>query len=358
MSPVQATILVAVTDPVLHPEATHIAAATGRRIIDTVKPAEIARHYRRVDAVLIDAATATTLSELPQRPKVYFLAADPGPVDWQLALECHADRALVIPAQAAELLGALGRERRPEDATSRVLGISGSAGGAGASTLAAATARKAVRAGEVVLVDADPAAGGLDLLLGLEDAGGARWQDLSFGEGAIAVDDLQAALPRSRDGISVLTGARSTIVDPYHLSGAELISALESLRGGPKLTIVDLPGHGEVTEAAVEHCDRVLLLVPAEVRPVAAAAQQIARWRSRQVEVSLILRHRGWSGLGIAEVEKVTKAEVIAELGTVARLAKQTEMQGLPDSLPRALSLAAAAVLAEAELHSGERVPR
>lgn len=358
MSPAQTPILVAISDPVLHPEAIHIAAATGRRIIDTTEPAEITRHYRRVDAVLIDADTLTELGELPRRSQVFFLAADPGPVDWRLALRCHADNALVIPAQAAELLGALGRERRTGEGVGAVLGVSASAGGAGASTLAAAVARQALRSGEVALVDADPGAGGLDLLLGLEDANGARWQDLRFGEGAMSVKELRAALPTSRDGISLLSGARVTIADPHVLSGSELISALESLRSGPGLTVVDLPVGREVTEAAVEHCDRVVLLVPAEVRPVAAAAQQIARWRARQVEVEVILRHRGWSGLGVAEVERIIRAEILAELGTVSRLPRQAEMQGLPETLPRPLLHAAQACLAAVgaeELVGGRR---
>ncbi|QGU06280.1 hypothetical protein COCCU_01600 [Corynebacterium occultum] len=358
MSPAQTPILVAISNPVLHPEAIHIAAATGRKIIDTTEPAEIIRHYRRVDAVLIDADTVSGLGELPRRRHVYFLVADSGPVDWRLALGCHADNALVIPAQAAELLGALGREKHSAEGQGKVLGITGSAGGAGASTLAVALARQARRVGEVALIDADPRAGGLDLLLGLEDVSGARWQDLSFGEGAIAVGELRAALPTSRDGITLLTGARATIADPYELSGSELISALESLRSGPELTVVDLPVGREVTEAAVEHCDRVLLLVPAEVRPVAAAAQQVARWRSRQVEVELILRHRGWSGLGVPEVENITRAEVIAELGTISRLSKQTEMQGLPENLPRPLLLAAQAGLAAVEVLNREQLRR
>ena len=38
-------ILVAVGDPVIHPEATHVAAATGHGVVDTVDPREITRRF-------------------------------------------------------------------------------------------------------------------------------------------------------------------------------------------------------------------------------------------------------------------------------------------------------------------------
>lgn len=345
-----ATILVSVSDPVLHPEALHVAAATGRRVIDTTDPAEISRHHPRADAVLVDAANAGVVSGLPRRRQIFFLVADPGPVDWRAALEVHAEQALVVPAQAAELLEALGREGAGASDGGVVLGVTGAAGGAGASTLAAAIARTAGAGANPTLVDAAPGAGGLDLLLGLEEAGGARWPELRLGQGSTAADDLRAALPGTSDGIAVLTGARSTVVDGYRLTESELTAALASLRGGQGLSVVDLPAGAELTETVVEHCDRVVSLTPAEVRPVAAAAQQLARWRARQVETHLVVRHRGWSGLDLPDIERVTRSEVIAELGTVGRLAKQTEMEGLPLALPRPLSTAAQAVLAELDL--------
>jgi len=53
------TILVSVTDPVLHPEAINIAAATGMDIIDTSDPRDIVRHAPKAAAILVDATTAT-----------------------------------------------------------------------------------------------------------------------------------------------------------------------------------------------------------------------------------------------------------------------------------------------------------
>ncbi|WP_143336626.1 hypothetical protein [Corynebacterium pacaense] len=106
-------LLVAVADPVLHPEAMHIAAATGRPIIDSTSPQDLARHFTRVSAVLIDAEMATLIASGPPRPRrerVFLLGSDPGPIDWQCAMGVHAEQALLLPAQAPELLAALGRE--------------------------------------------------------------------------------------------------------------------------------------------------------------------------------------------------------------------------------------------------------
>lgn len=340
------TILLAITDPVLHPEALHLAAATGRKIIDTTDLDAVVRHFPRAGAVLLDAGAVEAVAGLARRPQVYFLAADPGPVDWQAALRSHAEQALVIPAQATDLLQILGREETPTEASGRVIGVTGACGGVGVSTFAAAIARTA-RVEEPALIDADPTAGGLDLLLGAEEVVGARWQDLRFGDGAVSGTDLRRALPTTADGITLLSGARSTIADPHQLSPEELVAALNNFRAGSSLSVVDLPTRGPCRAAAVDHCDLVVLLVPAEVRAVAAAAQQVARWRSDQVEVALVVRHRGWSGLDIADIEKLTRTEVLAEVGTIASLAKQVEMQGLPETLPKTLRLPAQAVLAQ-----------
>lgn len=356
-------LLVAVGDPVIHPEAMHVAAATGHAVVDTVDPRDITRHLPRADAVLLDAETASHVATLGRRPRLYFLAADPGPVDWRAAMTCHAEQALVLPAQAAELLAELGHVTDPHGAPGgagtgsatapgTVIAVTGACGGAGTSTLAAAIARTAARdgLGPVTLVDGVGNSGGLDLLLGIEDDAGARWPDLRLGEGAVPGTDLRAALPATGDGIAVLAAARSTVVDPFRLDPQAVSTVLGSLRGSTGVTVVDLPPEGllrESGEAVLDACGQVALLVPAEVRAAAAAASLVARLVRSRTPVAVVARHRGWSGLGVADLERIIHAEVIAELGTVTRLSRATELGGLPTSLPRSLLTAARAVLAE-----------
>ena len=347
-------ILIAVSDPVIHPEATHVAAATGHDVIDTIDPREITRLLPRAHAVLVDADTARHVATLDRRPGIHFLAADPGPVDWQTALQAHAEDAWVLPAQAPDLLAAVGHSRVPATpgpapgSPGVLLAVCGAAGGAGASTLAAAMARVAAGAHPVTLIDADDRSGGLDLLLGLEETPGIRWPELRLGEGTVDGADLRAALPTTSDGIACLSAARSTIADPFRLTPGLVGPVLEALRAAPGVTIIDMPGGGEVADAVADACRHVALVVPAEVRPAAAAAGLVARFTARRCTVAGVVRHRHWSGLGTGDLEKITHCDMITPLGNVPRLSRTVELGGLPDRLPGQLSATARLVLEHA----------
>lgn len=356
-------ILVAVGDPALHPEATHVAAATGYAVMDSADPREISRLHTRARAVLVDADIAAHVSTLARRPGVHFLAADPGPVDWRAALTCHAEQAYVLPAQAAELLAELGHaDAGPDqprhgagDGAATVIAVLGAAGGAGTSTVAAAMARVAAAdtGTPVTLIDADGGSGGLDLLLGLEDTPGARWPDLRLGEGAVSAVDLRAALPGTRDGIAVLSAARSTIADPFRLGPDTVSPVLDCLRGAGGTTIVDTTATDpHIALTVLDSADQAILLIPAEVRPAAAAARITADLRRTRTSVAGIARHRGWAGLSSDDLEKITQCDIIAELGTIARLARTVELSGLPEQLPRPLLTCVRAALAEAGTRS------
>lgn len=344
-------LLLAVADPVLHPEAMHIAAATGRPIIDSTSPHDAGRHYGRVSAVLIDREMAAAMEPpASRRERVFFLASDPGPIDWQCALSVHAEQALLLPAQAPELLAALGRDNTIAHSRGGgvCIGVLGAVGGVGASVLAVALAQRRAATAQVVLIDGDAASGGLDLLVGIEEIPGARWPDLGFARGTVQASDVLAALPATTDGLYVLSAARSTVVDTFTLTPAEIAAAVHCLRSaeGEVDVVVDLPS-GQLALEAIEAVDHLVLLVPSEVRAVAAAAHLIQRLKAIQVPVSVVLRHRGWSGMDVAEVERIIAAQVIAEVGTLSRLSKTVEMQGLGGVLPRVLLTAADAIGAE-----------
>ncbi|AGL29134.1 hypothetical protein J113_25565 [Mycobacterium tuberculosis CAS/NITR204] len=81
--------------------------------------------------------------------------------------------------------------------------VIGGRGGAG--TLFAVALAQA--AADALLVDLDPWAGGIDLLVGGETAPGLRWPDLALQGGRLNWSAVRAALPRPR-GISVLSGTR------------------------------------------------------------------------------------------------------------------------------------------------------
>lgn len=345
-------ILVAVEDPTLHPEAMHIAAATGRPVVDTTAPGDIARHLPRVSAVLLDATIARQVSNDKRRDRVFLIGADPGPSDWKLAMQIHAEQALLLPAQTPELLTALGRDNAKlsnnKGVVGNVIGVLGAAGGVGVSTIAAAIARRRGLHNRTVLIDGVPASGGIDLLVGAEDRPGARWPDLGFTRGTVQAKDVLAALPTLEGNVSLLSAARSAVLDPFVLGADDVKAAIACLGDGdePVDVVVDLRA-GEIAHEVVEVLDHLVLVVPAEVRAVAAAVSQCLELQRDQVSVSVVLRHRGWSGLDAAEVERIVGVSVIAEIGTIAKLSRSVEMHGLTGTLPRALVTVADAVAAE-----------
>lgn len=351
-------ILIAVADPTVHSEAVQVAAASGRRVVEAQSRDDIARYYLRAAAVLLDAAAALP-TDLPQRPGVFFLAPEPGPVNWQLAFSYHAQESYVLPAQAADLLSELGRTLRSTHPAASigagfVVGVQGAAGGAGTSTLAGACARVAAgnTAQPVILVDAGESSGGTDLLFGLEESPGVRWPDIASGSGSVEADDLLRALPATADGVRVLSAGRSPIATPVELRPELIATVLGTLRQGSAQVVVDIPVAGQASDAAADHCDYVVLLVPAEVRPLAWAAQQAARLRTRGTSAAVVVRHRGWSGFSPEEIEELTGLDVLAELGTVSRLPRTIEVSGLPLHLPRSLAEVAHTIMAGEVKHA------
>lgn len=79
----------------------------------------------------------------------------------------------------------------------RAVVVVGAAGGVGTSTLAALLAARWAGDGRpVTLVDLDARAGGIEVLLGIEGADGARWPDLAGVRGPVGGAELRGVLPR------------------------------------------------------------------------------------------------------------------------------------------------------------------
>lgn len=361
-----APVVVAVGDALLHPEAMHLAAVTGRPVIDVREPAETARHIARAFAVLIDdtflaALTPPGEAAATAHPGMFRIGANTGMegVEQLIAESAFVRESFMLPAEAASLLKALGELalRTPRSAGSStvagagvVLTFIGAAGGAGTSTLAAAVAR--TLAGKVasgsgdgldpVLVDGQRYSGGLDLLLGVEDSVGARWDDIQIGDGNVERGTFVRALPRTTDGIAVLTHSRSIL--PAQIEDAsDEVAALEravAVLGTGGVTVVDTSPGGQMMRS-----DHTFIVTPAEVRAAASAALIAAQCRANSVPASVVLRHRAWSGISADDMAHVTKAEVIAEIPTLRSLTKDTELSGLPGRLPKGLAAAAVAII-------------
>ena len=329
------TIVVAVADPTLHAEAIHIAAATGRQVIDAADDTQLTRHASKALAVLIDDLRASTLGPIARAPNVFAVAADTTPA----ALR---DDVYALPAQAADVLrgiGALSLAPPSGAEDGKVIAVLGACGGAGASVLSAALCRVA---GDATLIDAHQFSGGLDLLLGLEATPGARWGEIDFtAGGAVSRAELRGALPATEDDTALLTFPRTTVADPFRLSPEEL-NAVVHAAGTEGLTVVDTP-----LALLPDRCDLAVIMLRPELRAAAAAARMVAECKAAGVASVLVLRQGAWASLEPGQVEDTAKATVVGQLQDVRGLTKQLDQSGLPVKLPRTIARAAEAVLGE-----------
>ena len=95
-----------------------------------------------------------------------------------------------------------------------VIGVLAGCGGAGASVFAAVLAGQAAqRDRHSFLIDCDPAAGGLDVLLGCEQLPGPRWSQVRLAGGALDPAVLVDSLPRWRQ-VSFLSADAGQPPDP------------------------------------------------------------------------------------------------------------------------------------------------
>ncbi|MGZ4593310.1 MAG: septum site-determining protein Ssd [Kineosporiaceae bacterium] len=190
---------------------------------------------------------------------------------WDVAVELGADTVVFLPDAQAWLVDRLGEAGDGPTRGGLTVAVLGGRGGAGASTLAAALARVAAGTGvSTMLVDADPIGGGIDMVLGREDASGLRWPDLASAAGRVSAESLRAALPRAGE-LSVLSCGRG---ESLQLSVDAVRAVLTAARRSHELVVVDLPRHlDEVAELVLSTATVTLLVVPAEVRATAAAGR-------------------------------------------------------------------------------------
>ncbi|OIR44871.1 hypothetical protein BJP07_05170 [Corynebacterium sp. NML130628] len=321
---------IAVKDAALHPEAMHLAAATGLPVTDLsgAEPAEVARRCEQAFAILIDAHFATHLPPaVLRRPNCFELGQQRGAYD--------------VPDQSGQLLRALGALRTPKDhERGRVIGVVGASGGVGASTFAAVCARAAAPS---TLVDGHAHSGGLDLLLGIEEEIGARWGEIAIGEGAVAREDVRRALPATPYGVAVMTCSREVAgAGLGSCVAAEELEALVEVLGTGGVTVVDAP-----CAQLPARVDVVAILVAPQVRAVSAAAQLVAECERAGLRHVLVVRDIGWAGIGVDEIAAIAGSRVVATIGQVRGLTKRVEQRGLPSRLPTGLAKAAKAVLEE-----------
>ena len=266
-------------DPDLIDEILRLAAANGVEV-HLATDAEAARsHWVLAPMVLVgsDVAGRVAAAQLPRRRDVVLVGHAPTPEDWQRAVTLGAEHVVCLPDAERWLIDRLADSGEGTPRDGAVVAVVGAGGGAGASTFAAGLALAAAsRSLRVLLVDADPVGGGLDVLLGIEDAAGVRWPDLADTRGRLSAASLDQALPHV-GGVAVLSSGREGATS---LAAESLTAVLDAGERGFDLVIVDLPRQlDQAGEVALARVDEALLVSVNRVRSTAAAAPSGGRAR-------------------------------------------------------------------------------
>jgi secretion/DNA translocation related CpaE-like protein len=347
-------ILAVLADPVLRGEVDRVAAAVGVRVVHAANSSAVSRKaWSAASAVVLDEAGAVgcALTGLPRRAHVAVVTGEEAPAaTWAAAIEVGARHVLTLPLQERDLVRELAdaaESVRDDGTRGAVLAVIGGCGGAGASVFAVALARSAV---EPMLVDLDPWAGGIDLLLGAETTPGVRWPDLALQGGRLTWAAVRDALPRHR-GMSLLSGTRRG-----HDPGARAVHAvLDAGRRGGATVVCDLARRmTEAVEIAVETADLVVVVSPCDVRACAATATIAPTLAAINPSVGLVVRGPSPGGLSAREVATIAAVPLLASMRPHPRLAEQVEHGGLRIGRRSGLAAAARRVLAMVPTHRAD----
>ncbi|WBB58268.1 septum formation initiator [Streptomyces sp. WMMC500] len=251
---------------------------------------------------------------------------------WERAVAVGAEQVLVLPDGETALVDRIADAAEGVGAQARTVGVVGGRGGAGASTLACALAVTAARAGRrTVLVDADPLGGGLDVLLGGEEAEGLRWPALATSRGRIGGAALEESLPRLHE-LRLLSWDRGG-GDPgaAAVSPEAMRSVLAAARRRCGVVVVDLPRRvDEPVAEALAQVDVGLLVVPAELRAVAAAHRVADAVRMVLGDLRVVVRGPTRGGLVAGDVAELLGLPLAGELPAEPGLPQAAETGGPP----------------------------
>lgn len=337
-------VLALVVDEALRHDVDRIAAAAGVRVVHVSEPSG-AKSWVAASAVLLDPEGASRCATLVQarRERVFAVGRTaPTAAEWPIMIAVGVQRFLTLPAEEVDLVAALAdaaeanRDLRRRGA---VVAVIGARGGAGASVFATAIAQAAT---DPLLVDVDPWGGGLDLVLGSEDASGLRWPELALQGGRIGWAALRAALP-VHDGVAVLSAGR----DGGQVDAAALDAVIDAGSRGGATVVCDLPRRATfAVETAIASADLVVLVTPADVRSCASAAS-IGQWlASANANVGLVVRGPAPGGLTAADVARAAGLPLLAAMRAQPGLAGALEHAGLKPRRRSPLGTAARRVLA------------
>jgi secretion/DNA translocation related CpaE-like protein len=281
-----------------------------------------------------ESASAVAAAGLPRRRDVVLVSGTPTAETWQNAVEVGAEHVVALPDGERWLIDRLADTGEGPGRAGRVVAVVGTGAGAGASTFAATVAMVAAAQGlQVLLVDADATAGGLDVLLGLEDVPGIRWPDLAESRGRLAAGSLAAALP-AVGGVTVLSCGRT---GPALIAPEGMSAVLDAGIRAFDVVVVDVPRQpGPVGDLILARADETMLVASNRVRGVAACARLARILESRCNALSIVVRAETRTDDSVLHALGIPVVALLPTAGAVARRAEDGEPPSTRDAYARA----------------------
>ncbi|SDO98908.1 septum site-determining protein Ssd [Actinacidiphila guanduensis] len=326
--------LIVTEDERLLDDLLRLCAAAGAEpeVVFTAAPS--AASWENAPLILVDADSCPRLRGAARRGGVLLIARDrEDPETLKRAVALGVDHVLSLPESESWLVERIADLADGTAGPALTVGVAGGRGGAGASTLACALAVAAAGSGRrTMLVDGDPLGGGLDILLGAERAGGLRWPDLADSRGRVDSGVLEASLPRL-GSLSVLSWDRGAELG---ISAQAVRSVLGAARRRGGVVVVDLPRRmDDAVAEALAQIDVGLLVVPAELRAVAAASRVATAFCAVLDDLRVVARGPFGSGLDGSEIAALIGRPLAGELPPEPSLSGRTTAGAPPGTAAR-----------------------
>lgn len=281
-----------------------VAAAAGAELVRIDDPAA-ARGLLLVGA---DVAGGEAWRRLPPGAQAVLVGEDSGAMA-QASMAWGA-RVVALPEGRAWLATLLAGRTRAT--AGRIVVLLGGGGGVGTSTVATGLAGELQRRGRrVALLDADPASGGIDLLLGAEGVPGWRWSSLLGATGELGQLAGGAVVV---DGLTVVSHGRSGDSP----GPTALRSVAHALQRDHDVLVVDAGRCPEVL-ATLPQVDRLVVAVDGRVSSVASVNRLLAVVGSSRA--GLALRCSAMRAVEITDSLGLPSWAVLPEDGALRRAA-------------------------------------
>jgi secretion/DNA translocation related CpaE-like protein len=337
--------LLVTRDEILSAQFHKMCAVTQSQLVvrDRVTSEDLIGAYR----VFIDQSLAP---ESFIHNQVVILAPDGTSAQtWQLALQLDAEHVEVLPSQTDWLIEHL---VPPADTRAHVVSVTPVVGGAGASTMACALAAQYSAQGmKVCLIDADLGAGGLDVVMGCEQAEGMRWADFAGLEGTVSGTELYDSVIIS-GGIHLVAPKRGQ----FDIELNQIIALIETVATACDVVLIDTPRLADrITRPLNEVSDDVLLVIPTTVQ--ASSLVTSHKEALSQTRCGLVARQVPGSGLTALGIAQAVDIPLRASVPTDTRIVEQVEQGlGLTHVTLGAFSRAIKQLSSEIESHDDKRI--